>query len=78
MAKFIINSLGDRAVRKEQVRTLLIDYDPAIEGDNPQDAMYNLRVHFNIDGGDPIIFETDATLVGLQGKAATVLAALET
>jgi hypothetical protein len=78
MAKFIINSTSDVAVRKEQVKALAVDYDAGTEGETPRPASYNLRIHFTQGTGfDPMLFETDVTLVGIQSKAATVLAALE-
>jgi hypothetical protein len=78
MAKFVTNSTGDMAVRKEQVKALSINLDPAVEGETPRPVSYNLRVHFTQGAGfDPMVFETDTTLVGIQGKAAAVLAALE-
>ena len=79
MAKFVINSTGDMAVRKEQVKALSINLDPATEGETPRAVSYNLRVHFTQGTGfDPMIFEVDTTLQGIQSKAATILAALET
>ena len=77
MAKFIVNSTGTRAICKEQIRGLMIDYDAAIGGDNPSSAVYSLRAHFIASADTPMIFEQDETLVGLQAKAATVLEALE-
>jgi len=76
MAKFIVNSTADQAVRADEVRNLEIDYNAAIGGDNPIAANYKLHVYF-ISMGHSIVFEVDTTLEGIQGKAATVLAALE-
>ena len=77
MAKFITNSAGTRAIRKEKIRGLIIDYDAAIGGDNPSPAVYNLRALFEASTDAPLIFEQDTTLEGVQSKAAAVLEALE-
>lgn len=77
MAKFIVNSEGRKAIRKDEVRNLEIDYDPSVEGVNPQPASWKLHVYFIQGLGHLVIFESSPTLEGIQVLAANVMAALE-
>ncbi len=78
MAKFIINSTGDKALRKDKVQQLEIVQIPL--NTNPETYKYNLSIKMEVAsyiGYLGIVFETDPTLEGISAKAATLLAALE-
>ena len=79
MAKFITNSVGTKAIKKDSVLTLEITYNTGrlIEGSEPIPAFYSLDILSAAMLGHVWSFETDPTLEGIQAKAATVLAALE-
>ena len=71
MANYITNSTSTVAVRKDMVVSLFIT--------NSGDNAYALKHMTRLDKDRPpnLHFETDATLQGIQVKAAAVLAALE-
>ncbi len=75
MATFVINSTGRGAVRKSEVRSLEITLVPLHT--DPETYKYILSVKMEDTRVLGLIFEEDATLGGIQAKAATVLAALE-
>jgi hypothetical protein len=67
MAKFIVNTTGDKAIRKDSILSLSI---LGIEGG------YYLQVKTS-DRVLDITFETDTTLEGIQAKGAIIIASLE-
>lgn len=74
MALFITNSTNDTSLRKEWISRIEIQ---EIE-EEEEIVGYKLMVSLSTDTWErSIIFETDDTLVGIQAKAVTVLAALE-
>lgn len=78
MADFIINSTNMTAVRKANVQAVEIAH--VAQHTDPETYLYHLVLRFVSAyhiGYAGITFETDETLEGIQGKAATVLAALE-
>lgn len=79
MAKFVSNSEGKKAARKENIISLEITYNSgrSHEGEEPVVGYYSLDVLFAELGGHVWSFETDPTLVGIQVKAATILQLLE-
>lgn len=70
MAKFVINSGSNQAIRKDEV-----DIVRVVSIISQSGTTYELRV--GTIGERGFVFETDTTLDGIQAKAATVLAALE-
>lgn len=70
MAKFIVNSTNDKAIRKEQIEIVAIK--AVVIGGV---TSYELWVRSETER--QLVFETDATLEGITAKAAIVLAALE-
>ncbi len=68
MANYIVNIAATNAIRKDTVISLEV-----IQIEN---GTYVLLIKTTGRGLD-VKFETDATLQGIQAKAATVLAALE-
>ncbi len=78
MAKFITNSTGTRAVRKEDVKLLVIDQ--SITGSTEQGEStygdYELKVVL-WDASPQITFESNESMGVVQALAASVLAELE-
>ncbi len=78
MAKFIINSAGTKAVRKDDIKTLEIDR--AITGSddqgNPVYGNYELKVLLWAVALQ-ITFESAETLEAVQALATPILVALE-
>ncbi len=78
MAKFVMNSTGTRAVRKEEVKLLAIDQ--MIIGSTPQGEPvyggYELKVVM-LEMAPQITFETGETLEAVQSLASPILTALE-
>ncbi len=79
MAKFLTNSTGIRAVRKELVRLLEIDRQiigSTVQGD-PVYGDRELKVMISEIVMPQITFETGETLEAVQALATSILAALE-
>ena len=70
MSKFVVNTENTMSIRKAVIDNLTIEVFPATTG-----LPYELRVGTTNQRG--VAFETDATLEGVQAKAAIILAALE-
>jgi hypothetical protein len=73
MAKFIVNSTGDKAVRLANVISLRIK--PIRKPD--ESVNYELSVLLKDIVGHVITFEVGETLEAIQAQAVTILEALE-
>jgi len=68
MANFVVNSTGTTAIKMSEITALVIN--ERLEG-------FGLEVRLSSSEIERIVFETDATLEGIQAKATTLLTALE-
>lgn len=79
MAQFIINSTGTRAIRKSEIDTVEIAFNPGepIEGGGQNPDSYSLHLYLNAAIRQAVTFEVDDTLQGIQAKGASILEQLE-
>jgi len=78
MAKFIVNSTGEKAVRLEKVTALIIKpvWTPNPPG-GPIPSGYELRLRIADLADQYVEFETGPTIGAVQALAVPILAALE-
>jgi len=77
MASFIINSVATVAIKKDTIRSLVINKKKRVVEDE-EITIYVLSIQLaDIPRYERLAFEESDTLEGIQAKAATILAALE-